>query len=223
MCPSGRLHDSFWKAYPVAMKFSTQRYLINISVEFEYESNSSRIHWISGSSILIFYRIVCKYSFVRIFANQIFCETRTKMKCWSLKVEIGPRPGSSSSPTDVTDTWENAWSQTWRTSNRDRQVLWASQTVTDAYSMTSYNGSPHLFNNPVYSEIQCNEWPRVVDVHWKKQLFRVSHFNPAGIALTSFCHSYHNTSTIIYYSIKNFIGYDMILSFRSKYTAFKIS
>ncbi len=56
--PSGRIHDNFWKDSPIVMKFSTQHYLINISVEFEDEPNSPKIYWVSASSILIFMKIL---------------------------------------------------------------------------------------------------------------------------------------------------------------------
>ena len=75
---SGRLHDNFWKNSPIVMKFSTQHYLINISLEFEDEPNSPRIYWVSASSILIFYRTLCKYWSMRIFVNQSFCYSQTE-------------------------------------------------------------------------------------------------------------------------------------------------
>ena len=72
MCPAVRLSDNFSKAHPIVMKFSTQHYLINISVEFEDESNLTRIYRVSASNILIFYRILCKYWSMTIFVDQSF-------------------------------------------------------------------------------------------------------------------------------------------------------
>ena len=60
------------------MKFSTQHYLINISVQFEDEPNSRRICWVSASSILNFYRILCKYWSMTIFVNQSFCHSKNE-------------------------------------------------------------------------------------------------------------------------------------------------
>ncbi len=42
--PAVRLHDNFWRNKPIVMKFSTQYYPMNISVEFEDEHDSSRIY-----------------------------------------------------------------------------------------------------------------------------------------------------------------------------------
>ena len=52
--PAGRLHDNFWKNSPIVMKFSTQHYLINISLEFEDGHDSSRIYWFSAGTTVIF-------------------------------------------------------------------------------------------------------------------------------------------------------------------------
>ena len=76
---SVRLHDNFWKDSPVVMKFSTQHYLINISVKFEDENNSSRIYWVTARNIIIFYSLLCKYWPIPIFANQNFCHSQNEI------------------------------------------------------------------------------------------------------------------------------------------------
>ncbi len=73
--PAGRLHDNFWKAHPIAMKFSTQHYLIKISVEFEDQNNSSRIYWVTARNIIIFCSLLCKYWHI---ANQNFCHSQNE-------------------------------------------------------------------------------------------------------------------------------------------------
>jgi hypothetical protein len=40
--PAGRIHDNSWNVSPIVVKFSTQNFLINISVEFEDENDWSR-------------------------------------------------------------------------------------------------------------------------------------------------------------------------------------
>ncbi len=76
--PPVRLHDNSWKANPIVMKFGTQHYLINISVEFEDENNSSRIYWVTARNIIIFYSLLCKYWPIPIFANQNFCHSQNE-------------------------------------------------------------------------------------------------------------------------------------------------
>jgi hypothetical protein len=51
--PSGRLHDNFRTDDPIVTKFSTQMYLIKVSVEFEDEQNSSRIYWVITKNVII--------------------------------------------------------------------------------------------------------------------------------------------------------------------------
>jgi len=53
--PSVRLHDNFWKNSPIVMKFSTQHYPMNISVEFEDGHDSSRIYWFLAGTTVISY------------------------------------------------------------------------------------------------------------------------------------------------------------------------
>ncbi len=76
--PAGRLHDNFWKANPIVVKFFTQHYLKNISLEFEDENNSSRIYWVTGRNIIIFYSLLCKYWPIPICANQNFCHSQNE-------------------------------------------------------------------------------------------------------------------------------------------------
>ncbi len=76
--PSGRLHDNYWKANPIVVKFCTQHYLINISLEFEDENNSSRIYLFTARNIIIFYSLLCKYWPIPIFANQNFCHSQNE-------------------------------------------------------------------------------------------------------------------------------------------------
>jgi len=51
------------------MKFSTQHYPMNISVEFEDGHDSSRIYWFSAGTTVIFYSFLCKYWPMPIFSN----------------------------------------------------------------------------------------------------------------------------------------------------------
>ncbi len=60
------------------MKFCTQHYLNNISLEFEDENNSSRIYWVIARNIIIFYSLLYKYWPIPIFANQSFCHSRNE-------------------------------------------------------------------------------------------------------------------------------------------------
>ncbi len=73
--PSVRLHDYSWKAHSIVMKFSTQLYLINISLEFEDENNSSRICWVTPRNIIIFYTNIDLFQFLQI---KIFCHSQNK-------------------------------------------------------------------------------------------------------------------------------------------------
>ncbi len=68
--PSSRLHDNSWKPNPIVMKFCTQNYLINISVEFEDENNSSRICWVTVENVIIFYSFLWKYWPIPIFVKK---------------------------------------------------------------------------------------------------------------------------------------------------------
>jgi hypothetical protein len=61
------------------MKFCTQIYLINISLEFEDENNSSRIYWVTARNIIIFYSLLCNYWPIPIFANQNFCHSQNEI------------------------------------------------------------------------------------------------------------------------------------------------
>jgi hypothetical protein len=63
---AGRLHDYSWKAHSIVMKFSTQLYLINISLEFEDENNLSRIYWVTPRNIIIFYANIDLFQFSQI-------------------------------------------------------------------------------------------------------------------------------------------------------------
>jgi hypothetical protein len=69
--PSGRLNDNFWKANPIVMKFCTQHYLNNISLEFEDENNSSRIYWVTARNIIIFYMYSLLCNDLRSFTTQL--------------------------------------------------------------------------------------------------------------------------------------------------------
>ena len=51
--PAVRLHDNFWKAHPIGLKFCTQNCLINISVEFEDENDPSRNDWAIEKIVII--------------------------------------------------------------------------------------------------------------------------------------------------------------------------
>ena len=52
VCPSGRLHDNFWKESPITMKFSTQFSLKNISVEFEDENDWPSHCWVIAKIVI---------------------------------------------------------------------------------------------------------------------------------------------------------------------------
>ena len=58
-------------------------------------------------------------------------------------------------------------------------------------------------------------------------LFSVVFYNKHGLISMfpnrNFCHSQNETSTTINNLIDNFMGYNMMLNYRRKYTAFKIS
>jgi hypothetical protein len=67
--PSSRLHDNSSKAHLIAMKFCTQNCLINISVEFEDENDSSRNGLFIAKNVIIFYAFLYKHWPIPIFAN----------------------------------------------------------------------------------------------------------------------------------------------------------
>ena len=50
---SVRLHDNSSKAHPIVMKFCTQNCLINISVEFEDENDSSKNGLVIAKNVII--------------------------------------------------------------------------------------------------------------------------------------------------------------------------
>ncbi len=66
---SCRLHDYFWKAHPIVMKFCTHNCLINISVEFEDENDSPKICRVIAKNVIIFYAFLYKHWPIPIFAN----------------------------------------------------------------------------------------------------------------------------------------------------------
>lgn len=68
-----RLHDTFSRTHPIIMQFSTQLYSINITLQIEGEPNPSKLSRISASTFLIFYRILCKDSSMKICVKQTFC------------------------------------------------------------------------------------------------------------------------------------------------------
>ena len=76
--PSGRLHDNSSKAHPIVMKFCTQNCLINISVEFEDENDSSRNGWVIAKNDIISYAFLCEHWPIPLFVKTIVSHNKKK-------------------------------------------------------------------------------------------------------------------------------------------------
>jgi hypothetical protein len=78
MRPAGRLHDNSSKLHPIVMKFCTQNCLINISLEFEDENDSSRNCWVIAKNVFISCAFLCKHWPIPIFVKDFFCHNQNK-------------------------------------------------------------------------------------------------------------------------------------------------
>ena len=68
---SGRLHDNSSQLHSIELKFCTQNFLINISVEFEDEKDPSRNDWVI-EKIVIIDQIIPEGGGYRDFSKKIF-------------------------------------------------------------------------------------------------------------------------------------------------------
>ena len=100
-------------------------------------------------------------------------------------------------------------------SGPNKGYFWLSEKLTKVLYNTCYRARASFKSklmlvrnfcpNRIFYSLLCKYWPLPI------------------LANQNFCHSQNETSTIIYHSIENFMGYKMMLNSRGKYAAFKNS
>ena len=78
VCPSGRLHDNFWKKSPIMMKFSAQFRLNNTSVEFEDEKDWASRSWVIAKILIFSYGLLCENQPILAFVKNFFYHNQRK-------------------------------------------------------------------------------------------------------------------------------------------------